>query len=218
MVEFVTIPASFFELAVDYERPVLKLLIDRGLIVQGIFDALSPWSPGIDDIEIHTTGKHSDQGVTFRIPLKRVSFFFGAASCRFLQDDADWSSAEETMTILDTVLSALARLGGVVMGTKRTVIGMHLQPRTMTFQDILSPFIAPQLVGLDKAPIRTMAVVAKWEKRKVTLDGSVVLANAVFVKLEREFGSATTSSEMAHQLRTDEEELFRVLGVEEDRR
>jgi hypothetical protein len=217
MAELVTIPVSFVDLAVDYERPALKLLIDRGLIVQGVFDALSPWNPSIDDIETHTTGKHSEQGVTFRIPLKRVSFFLGAASCRFVRDDADWSSAEETISILDTALSTLTKLGGMTMGTKRAAIGMHLQPRTMTFMDILKPFVAPQLAGLHNAPIRTMAVVAKWEKQKVTLDGSGVLANAVFVKIEREFESASTYLEIAHQLRADEDELFKILGVEEDR-
>jgi hypothetical protein len=217
MPELVRIPVSFFELAVDYERPALKLLIDRGGIVQGVFDALSPWSPGIDDIETHTTGKHSEQGVTIRIPLKRVSFSFGAASCRFLRDDVDWSSAEETITILDAALSALTKLSGIALGTKKTVVGMHLQPRTMTFKDILNPFLAPQLARLEKTPITTMAVVAKWDKRKVTLDGSAVLANAVFVKLEREFESATTYEQMTQRLRADEEELFEILGVEEDR-
>jgi len=217
MAELVTIPVSFLELTVDYERPALKLLMDHGLIAQGIFDALKPWNPSIGDIEFHTTGKLTEQGVSFRIPLKRVSFFFAAGSCRFTRDDADWPSADETITIFDTAFSALAKLTGIVAGTKRIAIGMHLQPRKMTFMDILNPFMAPQLAVLEPTPLRTMAVVAKWEKRKVTLDGSGVLANAVFVKIERVFESISSYSEMTQQLRADEAELFRILGVEEDR-
>jgi len=217
MAELVTIPISYFELEIDYERPDVRLWIDRASIVQGIFDALKPWNPSVDDIELRATGKPSEQGVAFKLPLKRVSFFFGAASCKFTRDAVDWESADETLTILDTAFSALAKLGRIVMGTKRTTIGMHLQPRTMTFMDLLSPFMPPQLAALEKAPMRTMAVVAKWEKRKVTLDGSAALANAVFVKIEREFESASAYLEMARELRADEEQLFRVLGVEEDR-
>jgi hypothetical protein len=53
-------------------------------------------------------------------------------------------------------------------------------------------------------------------KSKVTLDGSGALVNAVFLKFEREFGAAAGYKEMAEQLRRDEEELFIMLGVEED--
>lgn len=93
MAEIVTIPVSFFELVADYERPEIHLLIDRGAVVQGIFDALKRWNPSIDDIEFHTTGKHSEQGVTFKLPAKRISFFFGGAACRFVRDAVDWTSA-----------------------------------------------------------------------------------------------------------------------------
>jgi hypothetical protein len=51
----------------------------------------------------------------------------------------------------------------------------------------------------------------------VTIDGSGILANAIFLRLEREFPSDATYETMAGQLRTDEEDLFGILGVEEDR-
>ncbi|HXP86252.1 MAG TPA: hypothetical protein VN841_16115 [Bryobacteraceae bacterium] len=217
MVELVTIPASFFELIAEYERPAIHLLIDRGAVVQAIFDALKPWNPRIDDIESHTTGKHSEQGVTFRLPTKHVSFFFGAAACRFARDAVDWTSAEETINMLDTCLSALLRHAGVAWVTQKTAIGVHIQPRTKNFVDILRPFLVHELAMLDQGPLQTMAVVAKWGKRRLTLDGSGLLANALFVKLEREFETSISYEAMAQQLHADEEELFRILGIEEER-
>jgi hypothetical protein len=216
MAEPVKIPISFFEVAADYERPDLKLWADRAVIVQGIFDALRPWDIGIDDVEPHNTGKPSEQGVTFKLPLKRVAFFFGAASCRFTRDDADWNSAEETATILDTALAALMRLGGVQIAMKKTAISMHIQPRALSFIDILRPFLPAQLAALETEPVMTMAAVAKWDNRKVTIDGSATLANGLFVRLERDFPGASTYQEIALQLRKDEEALFKILGVEED--
>jgi hypothetical protein len=62
-----------------------------------------------------------------------------------------------------------------------------------------------------------MATVVKWRDRKVTIDGSGILANAIFLRLEREFPSDATYETMAGQLRKDEEDLFGILGVEEDR-
>jgi hypothetical protein len=63
-----------------------------------------------------------------------------------------------------------------------------------------------------------MAAVAKWEDRRVTIDGSAALANAIFLRLERNFLASATYPEIATQLRKDQEDLFRILGVEEDRR
>jgi hypothetical protein len=216
MAELVTIPISYFELAVDF-RPNFKLWIDRGSIVQVVFEALSPWNPNVDDVEAISTGKISEQGFTLKLPLKRVSFFFGPVSCRFTRDAVNWESAEETITILDAAFSAFFGFSGMVMGAKRTAIAVHLQPRKLPFAELLKPFI-PQLLGaLESANIQTGAVVAKWDKRKVTLDGSAVVANGIYLKFDREFESFSTYQEIAHQLKKDEEELFGILGVEEDR-
>jgi hypothetical protein len=216
MVEFVTIPESFFEVAIDYEKPDIRLLSDRTSVVQGIFEALLPWNSKVDDIEVLTAGKITEQGVMFKLPQKHISFFVGVTYCRFSRNAADWDSAEETITILDAVVSALANLSGVVMGTKRTAIGVHLQPRTLPFMEILLPFVAAQLAGIELEPIKTMATVAKWGNRKVTIDGSGAIANGIFLKLERDFVSATTCDEMAQQLRKDEDELFAIMGVKKD--
>jgi hypothetical protein len=217
MPELVTIPISFLEITIDYECPEFKLWVDRAAIVQELFAALKPWDVTVDDFEPRTTGKLSEQGVNIKLPLKRVSFFFGPAYCKFTRDDVNWESAVETITILDVIASILVTVGGIVLGTKKTIIGLHLQPRTKPFVELLNPFLAPQLATLETEPIRTMAAIAKWPKRKVTIDGSAALANGLFLKLERDFESATTYEQMAQQLRDDEEKLFTMLGVEEDR-
>jgi len=217
MAELVTIPVSFFELIADYQRPAIHLLINRGAVVQGIFDALKPWNPTIDDIETHTAGKHSEQGVTFKLPAKHISFFFGGAACRFVRDAVDWPSAEETINILDTCLSALLHHGDVGLMNWKTSIGVHIQPRTKSFVEILRPFLVHDLAVLGADPLQTMAVVAKWGKRRITLDGSALLANALFVKLERQFDPTEDYVEMAKQIRADEDEMFKILGIEEER-
>jgi hypothetical protein len=217
MPELVTIPISIFEFKVDYERPEFTLWMDRASVVQGIFEALKRWEPRIDDVELITTGKTSEQGFTIKLPFKRVSFFFGPASYKFTQENVDWQSAEETIAILDTAVSALIRSTGVATGPKNTAISLHLQPKSLPFIALLMPFIAPQLATLDSEPVVTMATVAKWAHRKVTIDGSGVVANAVFLRFEREFPSGASYDEIADQLRKDEEDLFKMLGVEEDR-
>ncbi len=128
MAELITIPISYFELSVIFQRPNLKLWADRADVVQGLFDVLAPWNVKIEDIEIRTTGTIPEQGINIKIPQKQAAFFFGAAHCKFSRDGVDWATAEETIQILDTALSNLLRLSGVAIGTQQTVIALHFQP------------------------------------------------------------------------------------------
>ena len=116
MPELVTIPLSFIELVLEYQHQDLTLWIERAHIIQTVLNALSPWNPNIDDLEPLSSGKLSEQGFNFKLPLKRVSFFFGPAYCRFSRDAVDWQTVEETITILDAAFSAFTNFGRIKIG------------------------------------------------------------------------------------------------------
>ena len=217
MAETITIPVAIFEVTIDYERPALSIWSERrALIVQQIFEALMPWNPDVDDIEIRQTGKLSEQGVNFKLPVKLASFFFGPSFCRFTQDSMTWESAGETLEVVSAVLKVLEDTG-IRLAAKKAGLSLHLQPRKVRFIDLLRPFVPPQLAEIDNRPIGAMASVVKWDGRKVTLDGSGVMANAIFLRLDRDFDAAASFENITRQLREDEQALFDVLGVEEER-
>jgi hypothetical protein len=211
----ITIPLSFVELILKYEHPSVRAFNDRAAILDAIIDALLPWSFKLEDVEPITTGKLPDQGLMFRLPLKQISLFFGPVFCRFSRDNVDWEEAEETITIFSAALSALMKVTGLAPGVKTSTVGLHLQPKSGTFMDILSPFTPSQIAHLENESPKTMASVVRWDNRKITLDGSASLANAAFLKFEREFGTAATLPEIAEQILADEKQLFAILGVEE---
>lgn len=216
MPELITIPISFFEYAADFERPVFALWMDRSKVVEAMFDALKPWKPNIDNVEVITTGKHSEQGISFKLPDKRVVFFFGPMGCKFTKEAADWASAEEIINILDTARSTLIKSSGAVVLVHKTVIAMHFQPRVKAFIDILKPFVSTQLAGLHDGQVRSAATIIKWEKNKLILDGSGSIANGIFLRIEREFEGRVGFEEMVSALRKDEDAVFKLLDVEED--
>ncbi|HME08150.1 MAG TPA: hypothetical protein VKG25_13935 [Bryobacteraceae bacterium] len=215
MPELVTIPVSFLEVTIDYEKADIRLLADRAHVVQGIFEALLPWNAKIDDIEVLNSGKNSEQGVMFRVPQKRVAFFVGASLCRFSRDDVAWHLADETVTIFEAAVNPLTKLGGVVLGMKKTAVGLHLQPRAIPFMELLRPFVPTQLATLESDTIQSAATVVKWANRRVTIDGSASVANAIFIKLEREFAGDIPFGAIADQLSKDEQELLEIIGVKE---
>jgi hypothetical protein len=216
MPELVTIPISLVEIIIEYQRPNMKLLVDRAKVVDQLFEVFSAWNVKVDDVEVISEGKPSDQGTKFKIPTKRTSFMFGAGSCKLNKDDANWETAPETIRILDSGWRVLSELGNVMPGAFKTAIAMHLQPKTSKFIDLLKPFAPAQIIRLDPSPIKAAASVVKWDKRRVTLDGSSQLANGLFIRLEREFENSSTYEQMVTQLRADENELFGLLDIQED--
>lgn len=217
MAELVKIPIAVFEIEADYARTDFRVWTQSSLILQGIFDALRQWEPSVDDVEIVTMGKNSDQGVKFKLPLKRVSIFFGPTRCKFTRDGVSWEASDETLAILETAFSAFSQLTGAAFSKKRTLIAVHLQPKTTSCMEILNPFLPAQFAALSRAPVTTLAVVVNWESRKVTIDRSGMVANGIFAGLERDFDEATNYVEIARQLTQDDDELLTMLGVEEDR-
>jgi hypothetical protein len=215
MAELVTIPISNFELSIAYVRPVLALWLDRASIVQKMFDVFEPWHLSLDDVEGLTTGKPSEQGVKFRLPLQKITFFFGPAGCKFTKESATWPEADEMLRVLTTALEVLVRQGGVELGTVASSLALHLQPRTVSFKELLRPFLAPSIAQLENSPAEALAYIVRWKGRRITLDGSAALANGVFVHLERDFDAIVSFEDMKATILSDEVMIFKLLNIEE---
>jgi hypothetical protein len=216
MPDKVNIPISVFEYAADYVRPVMSIWMDRAVLVQAMFDAFQKWKLDVNDVEPITTGKPSEQGIKIKLPEVRISFFFGPASCKFVRDGVDWATVGETIEILAIALDTLTKSGEVKLRNQKTVVALHIQPKTKTFIEILNPFLSPDIKALRSGEIKTGASIVKWDKGKITLDGSGIIANAIYLRLEHEFDVETSFEEMAGVIRKEEDALFVLLGIEDD--
>ena len=215
MPEQITIPISTFEIGSAFTRPVLNLWLDRAVIVQKMFDAFQPWNLNVDDVEGITTGKPSEQGVKFRLPVEKIAFFFGPAGCKFTKEAATWADADGTLRILAAALDVLNHHGGVELAKRSTSLYLHLQPKIVSYKELLRPFLAPAIAHLETSDVESMAYVVRWKGRRITLDGSAALANGVFAQLEREFEPTVSLEDIKAIIFNDELNLFKLLNVEE---
>jgi hypothetical protein len=216
MAELVTFPISYFEVEMEYTEPHMKLWLDRVNAVQAVYAALKPWNVTIDDVDIVTTGKPSEQGIKFKIPQKLSTFFFSASYCKFTRDSTNWAIAEETVRIIDAAVTALRSQIGGVIAKRKTVIVLHIQLKTTPFVQLVAPLMPKQLSALEDGPVKTMASIIVWDKRKITIDGSAQLANGIFLKYEREFDGSVPYADIAFQLKADEDQILTMLGVQEE--
>ena len=120
MPEPVSVPISIFDVTAEFVRPNLRLAMTRADIVEELFDGLSYWDLTIDDLEVINEGKPSEQGVKFKIPKRKTTFFFSASHATLTWDDANWESAGETIDILTIGLDALAKHGKVEVSKFKT--------------------------------------------------------------------------------------------------
>ena len=68
MPEPVTIPISIFELNINYEKPAIRMLsADRVNLVDDLFSSFHEFGPSVDDMEVLTTGKTSEQGIRLKL-------------------------------------------------------------------------------------------------------------------------------------------------------
>jgi hypothetical protein len=216
MPEIVTTSLSFFEAEIEFVQPNIKIWLDRAAIVEAVYTALSRWNITVDDIDVITIGKPSEQGVKFRIPEKRASFFFGAGVCRFNRDSTNWDTAPETIAILDAALTAFHQHSNTKVKTFKTAVALHVQPNTRKFIDLVTPLIPPPMAALYKEPAESMAAIVKWPHHRVTVDGSAQVANGLFIRYERDFPADTDYETMAKQLHADELAVFAMLDIAEE--
>ena len=216
MPETVKTSLSFFQVEVEFVEPNIRVLLDRVAVVEAIYASLREWDITVDDIEVIQLGKPSEQGVKFKIPTKRASFFFGPGSCRFTRDNTSWQSADETIQILDAALKAFIEHSTTKLKTFKTSVALHLQPETKPFLEILTPLIPQRMAALDTESAKAMATIVKWPRHRVTIDGSAEIANGIFIRYERDFPANTEFDAIAKQLYIDEAAVFAMLDITEE--
>jgi hypothetical protein len=216
MPEIVETHLSFFETEIEFVEPNLKIWLDRIAIIEAVYKALRPWDITIDNVEVLTEGSPSQQGVRFKVPQKKASFFFSAAACKFARDSTSWETADETIQILDAALKAFQAHSGTEFKTFKTGVALHFRPKAKTFMEVLRPVVPAPMAALESDACTSMAVIVKWPGRRVTIDGSAQIANGLFVRYERDFPGNISYEDMAKQLYADEMQICKMLDVVEE--
>lgn len=215
MPEIVDVPLSFFEVEIEFARPNLRIWLDRIAIVESVYDALRRWGITVDDVEVIQTGKPSEQGVKFKVPEKRTSFFFSAGLCRFTRDSTSWQTAQETIDLLDSCLKAFSTNAHIELKTFKTAVALHAQPRKKPFFDVLKPLLPKPFEALGSETAKALAIIVKWQDRRVTIDGSAQIANGIFIRYEHDFPATTEYETMAKHLYADEMAIMGLLDIKE---
>jgi hypothetical protein len=217
MPELVKIPMASAEYLARFDRPYIGLIAnDRPRVLEAILAALLPFDFKLRNTELVTAGTLADQKVVFKLPERGISFQFGAEEYRFGKDGASWSTVEEEAKVLLAAEHALLDGCGAKVESCLVTLAMHLQPLSKTREEILAPFMPEPFKSLlTKRQTQTFGNHLKWADGDVLLDFSVVVANGVFLRLSSQFKGHQSLFDILSKVRSDQEILFGLLGVEE---
>lgn len=217
MPDLIKISVSSAEYLARFDRPYVGLIAnDRPRVFEAVVAALLPFGFKLANTEIVTTGTLADHKVIFNLPERGISFQFGAEEYRFGKDGASWNTVEEDTKVLFAAERALLEEGGAKIESCLVTLAMHLQPLFKRREEILAPFMPePFKLLLTGRQAQTFGNHLKWSDGDVLLDFSVALANGIFLRLSSQFKGQQPQLDILAKVRSDQEMLFRILGIEE---
>jgi hypothetical protein len=217
MPELVKIPLASAEYLARFERPCVGFIAnDRLRAFEAVLAALLPFNLRLANTEIVTTGTPADNKVIFRIPERGISFQFGAEEYRFNTEFSAWSTADEDGQVLLAAERALMEGSRVQVVSCVVTVAMHLQPLTKTREELLAPFVPePFKTFMTQRQARRYGNHLQWADGDVLLDFSVGFANGIFLRFTSQFNGHPPLSEVLAKVRSDQDTLFGILGVEE---
>ena len=219
MPDLVKIATASAEYQARFDRPYIGLLgNDRPRVFEAVVAALLPFQFRLANTEFVTAGTLADQKVVFRLPEKGISFQFGAEECRLAKQDAWWSTSDEYGEVLNAAERALLESSGAKVASCMVTLAIHLQPLTKTREEILAPFVPqPFKKFMNDRKAQTFGNHLKWsDGGDVLLDFSIAFANGIFLRLSTPFQGRPSLPVILAKVRRDEEQLFEILGIEED--
>jgi hypothetical protein len=217
MPELVKIPTASAEYLARFDRPYVGLIAnDRPKAFESVVAALLPFNFRLANSELVTTGTLADHKVILRLPERGISFQFSAEEYRFGKDGSSWNTAEEDARVLLAAERALLEASGAKVDSCLVTLAMHLQPLAKTREEILAPFVPePFKAVVANRHLQTFGNHLKLEDGDVLLDFSVAFANGIFLRISSQFKGHPSLPDILTKVRSDEEMLFGILGVEE---
>jgi hypothetical protein len=167
-------------------------------------------------MSIVTDGTPADHKMIFRIPNRGISVQFGAEEYRFTKEGSAWSTADDDEQVLLAAERALTEGSGTKVALCIVTVAMHLQPLTKTREEILTLFVPEPFKALmTQRQAHTYGNHLQWADGDVLLDFSLTFANSIFLRFTSYFNGQPPLSEVRTKVRSDQDTLFRILGVEE---
>jgi hypothetical protein len=212
------IPQSVLEYTLVFASPIIQVGEARTVLVMAALDALKPWGFALDGVETRLrSDKLSEHAIIFRrtkpaAPSMSLTLFYDKI---FISaENLDWDSADDFIRAASAGVEAVKSASNPTVKAQHLVVGIHIQLKDRQRAEVVKPLLSREALRLIDGDLKFPGVIVTGDKLNVIIEASLVYANGLWVRLFREHPGNVTLQELAAVLRTDEERLFEVLGLE----
>jgi hypothetical protein len=212
------IPYSHVEYTAVFKKPIIEAWMPPAKLITAVLSGLEPWGFKLDGVEVKT---HTEKLNEYSIVIRRTSppspsqnVTLGLAKVGVTSENPDWSEADQFIAKTRAVLGAVCEIGRAEIESQLLFLAMHIQIKDKPRQDITAPLLNPVVFKLLDGEVKFPGIIMIREKSLIVIDASIVYANGLFVRINREHPPEASLERLAEILRKDEEKLFDVLGLE----
>ncbi len=209
------IPYGILEYTALFKKPILEAWMAPGFMIAAALDALGPYGFKLDGVEAKTHAeKLNEYALVFRRFPPGVTITVGIGKLNIVADNLDWNEADQFITAAKVGIDAIVEKSKGEISAQHVALGMHIQLKTKPRHEVTAPLLSPIALKLLDGELRFPGIILQREKASIIVDGSLAYANGLFVRINREHGADISLMEIAKILRSDEQRLFDVLGLE----
>ena len=215
----IEIPYSHLEYTATFQKPILEAWVKTtpALIIDAVLVALKPWGFDIDGVEIKTaTEKLNEYAIVFRRKAPGLVFTLYLTRVSISAENLDWKEAEPFVAGMTAALGAVQETCRPEIESQRLALAMHLQIKATPRKDITAPLFNQSAFTAVDGAINFAGLILQGEKSTVIVDASLVYANGLFVRINRQHPPDVSLQQLGEILLSDEKRLFGVLGLEGD--
>lgn len=216
----VEIPFSQLEYVVTFEAPLMGLVGKLADAIVPFIKALAPWGFVFEECELNLNSpKPRDHTIIFHRlstappPAMRVTLRW--SSLTVTVDQPDWTEAASLVKLCETVLETVKSVTEVKFSTQQIILAMHIQSATTPRNELTSALLTPvarEIFG--GSAITGQGLILHRADGNILIDNSAGFANALFVRIQRNFDGSIAISHISETLLGDELKLWDVLKLE----
>lgn len=209
------IPYSLADYTATFKRPLFEAWSDREKLAGGLVDAFRGLSPEMPqpDITLHSSEKFFDQSVSIRAGTN-LTFRIHPNKCVVSAENPDWSESAKILERIHAGFDVLAEKASAQIAGQNLVLAMHVQLKDRPIKEVTAKLVNPDVARIWGADVASQGCVLYRVKGMIVIDSSSSYANALFVRISRDFDPEVAVDHIADTLLEDEKAIFGCLELE----
>jgi len=208
------IPFALLEYTATFKKPILEAWTVPAYLVSAALNRLEPFGFGLDGVEVKTPTNLSEYALVFKRSPPGLTMTVGIGKLMIVAENLDWTQADQFIATAHAGIDAIVEKARPEIRSQQLALGMHVQLKDRPRHEVTAALLSPSAYRLLDGDVKFPGLILQREKATIVIDASLAFANGLFVRIVREHAGDKTLEKLAESLRSDEERLFEILGLE----